>query len=89
MSQPLNDPCDLVVKLSLAGSDRWSVYYRFQELGIPCVCKMYQPLEIHCRHVLDIIQCWTVARRLTQPRRALAEQLEACLLIPAAKSPSL
>ncbi|NEO85823.1 MAG: hypothetical protein F6J87_16455 [Spirulina sp. SIO3F2] len=69
----------MVLELSLTGSDRWEMYHRLQDLDIPCSCQAHRPLQVHCRSTLDAIQCWSIARQLTQPRLVLAQVLDACL----------
>ncbi|MGB0561919.1 MAG: Asr1405/Asl0597 family protein [Spirulinaceae cyanobacterium] len=80
------EPCQLILELSLIGSNRWFMYRRLQELDIPCTCQPHRPIRVHCRSVLDAVQCWSIAQRLTQPRYDLAQTLEACWQMPSASS---
>lgn len=73
---------ELVVPLTLRGCDRWQAYRRLQALDRSCECAMNQPLQIHCRYPLDILQSWSVARSLTQSRSTLIQALENCLDLP-------
>ena len=59
-------------------ADRWQVYLRLQELGIPCTCATNQPLRVQVQTVAVGIQVWSVIRQLTTPRRELALALERC-----------
>jgi hypothetical protein len=58
--------------------DRWQVYYRLQELDIPCQCASYQPLKVQIDHPLAAIQLWSVVQRVAAPRQQLADWLETC-----------
>ncbi|MEM8640579.1 MAG: Asr1405/Asl0597 family protein [Cyanobacteria bacterium P01_G01_bin.54] len=78
------EPCHLIFELSLTGSDRWFMYRRLQELEIPCTCQPHRPLQVHCRSVLDAVQCWSINQWLTQPRLELAQTLESCWQAPCA-----
>lgn len=59
--------------------DRWQVYHRLQELGIPCHCSMGQPLWVTVNSPTDALQVWSVARIHQQSRQDLAQWLERCL----------
>jgi hypothetical protein len=68
--------------IEIAASDRWLVYYRLQELGIPCECGTNQPLRYQVDDVKSAIQVWSVVKQLTLPRRELASWLEHCWQLP-------
>ncbi len=51
--------------------DRWQVYHRLQELDIMCQCSSYQPLQVNLQTPTEVIQLWSVVRRVSQPRQAL------------------
>lgn len=63
-------------------SDRWQVYFRLQELEIPCECKSYQPLLVDIQSAQALIQVWSVVKRISTPRSALSEWLNQCLRLP-------
>lgn len=62
--------------------DRWQVYFRLQELGIPCQCKSYQPLLVDIQSAQSLIQVWNVVKRVSTPRPVLAQWLNQCLSLP-------
>lgn len=62
--------------------DRWQVYFRLQELGIPCQCKAYQPLLVDIQSAQALIQIISVVRRVSTPRTDLAQGLNQCLRLP-------
>lgn len=65
-------------EIEINWADRWQVYRRLQELGIPCQCETNQPLRYQIEDVAAAIQVWSVIRQLTVPRRELAYWLEEC-----------
>lgn len=64
--------------IEIAFSDRWQVYRRLQELGIPCQCGTNQPLSVQLNNVNDAIQLWSVVRQLTLRRWELVSWLKRC-----------
>ena len=62
--------------------DRWQVYFRLQELDIPCQCKSYQPLLVDIQSAQSLIQVWSVVKRVSTPRNVLSEWLNQCLRLP-------
>lgn len=67
---------DQVVEISLA--DRWLVYRRLQELSIPCVCRMNQPLRVTVTNPTTAMQLWSVCQQWNAPRNQLVRFLETC-----------
>lgn len=62
--------------------DRWQVYFRLQELDIPCQCKSYQPLLVDIQSAQALIQVWSVVKRISTPRSDLSAGLNQCLRLP-------
>lgn len=69
----------------VACEDRWQVYHRLQDLGIPCQCKGFQPLTVAIRTPIDAIQLWSIVRRSSQSRSDLAITLNQSWQLPCAK----
>ncbi|WP_036028294.1 Asr1405/Asl0597 family protein [Leptolyngbya sp. PCC 6406] len=63
--------------------DRWQVYFRLQELDIPCHCQSHQPLQVKITTPQAALQVWTVVRRCSTPRPDLAQWLDGCWHLPA------
>lgn len=63
-------------------SDRWQMYFRLQDLEIPCQCQIYQPLRVDIQSVQSLVQVWSVAKRISTPRSDLAQWLNQCLRLP-------
>lgn len=59
-------------------TDRWLVYYRLQELDIPCDCATEQPLMVHITSATAAIQLWSVSKQFTESRQDLIYWLERC-----------
>ena len=59
-------------------SRRWEVYYRLQDLDVPCYCSCNEPLQIEIRSPLVGIQVWQVMRQVTCTRQELIDWLESC-----------
>jgi hypothetical protein len=57
---------------------RWQVYYRLQELDIPCQCMPYKPLQVQLNHMLAAIQLWSVVRSLNSSNQELVDWLDRC-----------
>lgn len=57
---------------------RWDVFYRLQELAIPCQCDCHQPLRVQADTATAAIQIWSVIRQITSPRSVVADYLERC-----------
>lgn len=69
---------DLVEVTTVAGSDRWTVYHRLQELGISCQCSLNKPLKVHLNNPLTGIQVWSVIKQTTASRPVLLQWLHQC-----------
>ncbi|MBZ8181743.1 MAG: hypothetical protein SAL07_17255 [Oscillatoria sp. PMC 1051.18] len=59
-------------------ADRWQVYYRLQDLQIPCRCATNQELQVEVYSPTGAIQLWSVVRNLTASRRDLINWLNCC-----------
>ncbi len=69
---------DMVEVMTVAGSDRWTVYHRLQELGISCHCSFNEPLKVQLNHPLTGIQLWSVIKQTTASRPVLLQWLHQC-----------
>ncbi|MEC4984117.1 MAG: hypothetical protein SAJ37_16465 [Oscillatoria sp. PMC 1068.18] len=58
--------------------DRWQVYYRLQDLEIPCHCGLNQQLQVEIQSPIVAIQLWSVVRKLTTSRSELVVWLNSC-----------
>jgi hypothetical protein len=58
--------------------ERWLIYQRLQELGIPCSCSYCQPLKVKVNSPIAAIQLWGVFRQVSASRSALVNHLEKC-----------
>ncbi|MBW4666420.1 MAG: hypothetical protein KME60_02975 [Cyanomargarita calcarea GSE-NOS-MK-12-04C] len=59
-------------------ADRWQVYLRLQELGIPSWCESNQPLTVEIVSVVAAIQLWSVIRQFTVSRQEMIWTLKQC-----------
>ena len=75
-STPSEFPQSQIVNIN-AGL-RWQVYYRLQELDIPCQCLPYQPMQVQLNHVPAAIQLWSVVRNFNLSRHELVDWLNHC-----------
>ncbi|MBE9167773.1 hypothetical protein IQ238_09665 [Pleurocapsales cyanobacterium LEGE 06147] len=66
-------------------AERWSVYYRLQELQIPCKCSTNQPLQVQLDSTKTAIQLWSVARQFNGSRQELVDWLECCWQLKSAR----
>ncbi|MEO0827622.1 MAG: Asr1405/Asl0597 family protein [Cyanobacteria bacterium J06642_9] len=62
--------------------DRWRVYHRLQELGVPCQCQAYRPLQADPSTAVAAVQLWSVVKQVTASQRELAQWLEGCWRLP-------
>ena len=62
--------------ISINGTERWDVYHRLQELEIPCECPAHQPLTVQISSPNQLIQLWSVVRRINASRHELVLSLE-------------
>ena len=56
----------------------WEIYFRLQELDVPCFRESYQPLQVNTDTPLALVQAWSVFRQFTQPRQVLVSWLNHC-----------
>ncbi|MFN3926694.1 MAG: Asr1405/Asl0597 family protein [Pseudanabaenaceae cyanobacterium] len=61
---------------------RWLVYYRLQELDIPCVCGGGQPLKIEANTPTQLVQAWSVFKQFKWQREKAIAWLEQCWQTP-------
>ncbi|MGB3188496.1 MAG: Asr1405/Asl0597 family protein [Limnoraphis sp.] len=59
-------------------ADRWQVYRRLQELGIPSSCEIEQPLRVQINNINQAVQLSSVLKQFSASRRDLLETLERC-----------
>lgn len=75
-SLPFNST--LTQTVTVKNGDRWQVYYRLQELEIPCKCLPHKPLEVEINHPIAGIQLWSVVRNFSASRSELVDWLNDC-----------
>ena len=78
----LNSSADLTLLPNCL--ERWQVYYRLQDLDIPCECSYYKPLEVKIDSATAAVQAWSVLQQVRSPRDRLVAWLERCWLLPLA-----
>jgi hypothetical protein len=71
-----NSSSELTIALQV--TDRWQIYRRLQELGIPCYCRAYQPLQVGVQSGLALVQLWSVVRQFDAPRMENVARLDRC-----------
>ncbi|XHX79381.1 MAG: Asr1405/Asl0597 family protein [Stenomitos frigidus ULC029] len=76
MLNDLNPQTDTMIEIRC--TDHWQVYYRLQELEIPCCCSYHQPLKVQVSSAIAAIQIWSIVQHVTLPRQALVQRLNAC-----------
>ncbi len=59
-------------------AEKWSIYYRLQELQIPCQCSTDRPLQVQLDSTKTAIQLWSVARQFSASRQELVDWLNCC-----------
>lgn len=59
-------------------ANRWQIYHRLQELGVPCRCESYLPLQVNPVSPSTVLQIWSVYRHTSAPRATLLQWLEGC-----------
>lgn len=64
--------------VGIKNTARWSIYYRLQELEIPCQCSTNQPLKVELNTPNAIAQLCSVVRRSTASRSKLIDRLDRC-----------
>ncbi|WP_204104790.1 MULTISPECIES: Asr1405/Asl0597 family protein [Spirulina sp. CCY15215] len=75
--QPVLEGLEIKI-LAIEQTDRWSIYHRLQELGIPCNCAIAQPLEARIDSPTAALQLWSIAHRYRASRNELLDFLEDC-----------
>ncbi len=70
-------PGGLPWAIGAAQGDRWAVWQRLQELGIPCTCRADQPLLATVDSPLAVWQVWHVLRMQGAPA-PLRDWLKRC-----------
>ncbi|MEA5470759.1 Asr1405/Asl0597 family protein [Spirulina sp. 06S082] len=75
--QPVLEGLEIEV-LAIEQTDRWSIYHRLQELGIPCNCAIAQPLEARIDSPTAALQLWSIAHRYRASQNELRDFLEDC-----------
>ena len=83
---PSNQP--IIHPLGISNTERWSIYHRLQELGIPCICSTNKPLKVQLDHPNAIAQLCSVVRHSTAPRSELIDLLNDCWEIKSARRKS-
>jgi hypothetical protein len=58
--------------------DRWSAYYRLQELDIPCNCAKDGTLCVEINHAKALVLARSAIRQLTSTRQEDIDWLERC-----------
>ncbi|HAZ47122.1 MAG TPA: hypothetical protein DDW76_27375 [Cyanobacteria bacterium UBA11369] len=58
--------------------DRWQVYQRLQELGIPCWCSSDGYLQAEINTPTAALQVWSVVQQLTAKRCEMTFLLHRC-----------
>ncbi|MBW4518453.1 MAG: hypothetical protein KME16_01805 [Scytolyngbya sp. HA4215-MV1] len=64
------------VEVSLG--DRWRIYFRLQELMIPCACARDGSLRVEVNHGIAAILVRSTVQQFTAPRQDLVNWLERC-----------
>lgn len=75
-SNPSNQP--IIHPVGIKNTERWTVYYRLQELGIPCICSTNQPLKVQLDNPSAIAQLCSVVKHSTGSRPELINWLNNC-----------
>lgn len=58
--------------------DRWSIYYRLQELNVPCACPADGTLRVDANHATDLVLARSAIRQFLTCRREDVTWLERC-----------
>jgi len=80
MSMALSD-------MTVACEDRWQVYHRLQELDIDCECGGFKPLTVNLQTPTEVIQLWSVVRRVADSKQALSSALYRSWKAPSIQHP--
>lgn len=85
-SSPVSQP--IIDVIDIKSIERWELYRRLQELGIPCSCATNQPLQVEVDNSLAIVQLVCVFRQLTKSRGELVGYLNNCWQIDSRQTKS-
>lgn len=58
--------------------NRWNIYNRLRQLGIPCQCRIGHPLVVQVGNADTAVQLWSVVQQFTAPRVVTLDYLERC-----------
>ena len=75
-SQPTHPKFSTTSSITINCEERWQIYHRLQELNIHCQCGGFQALEVEIKMATEAVQLWSIARRVSQPRKVLVTVLE-------------
>ncbi|MEM0979733.1 MAG: Asr1405/Asl0597 family protein [Cyanobacteria bacterium P01_H01_bin.58] len=73
---PSND--NFTIEIELDHIARWDVYFRLQELSVPCKCKFNRPLQVQVDSANTALQLWSLVRAFTSTKQQCTEHLEHC-----------
>ena len=62
--------------------DRWQVYHRLRELDIDCACQGVKPLKVMLQTPSEVLQLWSIVRRVSAPRNTLVADLKRNWRVP-------
>ena len=68
--------------VSVARCDRWSIYYRLQDLNIPCACPADGTLRVQVDHPTALVLVRSTLRQFSAPRQDALQWLERCWETP-------
>ncbi|MGP1385327.1 MAG: Asr1405/Asl0597 family protein [Thainema sp.] len=68
--------CSQIV--SVRRCDRWSIYHRLKELGIPCTCPADGTLRVDVNHAVALVLVHSTVRQFMTSRRESVDWLERC-----------
>lgn len=77
-SSPPASPPDSAQVVTVSRCDRWSIYYRLQELTIPCSCPADGSLRVEVEGAIAALLVRSTVQQYTAPRRELVSWLERC-----------
>lgn len=64
--------------VSVPRTDRWRVYYRLQELTIPCSCLADGSLRVELQNGTSLLLLRSVVQQFVAPRQEAVNWLERC-----------
>lgn len=77
----VNDVSQGFEEIKIDGIDRWQIYFRLQELDIPCHCTSHEPLKVLIKNANSATQVWSVTRHIAMQRQELVQWLENCFTL--------